>query len=70
MTASAVVTVTLSIPIKQGWGNDCTVGQVYSQAKRDVQDMVHRAVGAARAPFPTGTTIRSMAVKSVITGDE
>ena len=30
--AKAVVTLTLSVPVRDFWGEDCTVGQIHKQA--------------------------------------
>ena len=62
LQASAVVTVTLEIPITGKWGADCTVGQVHSQAVDEALGLIRTSVdgnsGAGKKPtLPKGTRI-------------
>ena len=40
--ARAIATVILEIDVGSSWGNDCTIGQVYKQAKDTAEGVVEK----------------------------
>ncbi len=55
----ARVQIVVEVEIKQGWGDDCSVGQARLQAEREAQDRVRRLVEA------DGVGVRLVGVKSL-----
>ncbi len=47
-TASAIVTVTVEVPVPGGWGSDCTIEQVNRQASEKAQSMLNNAIGPTK----------------------
>ena len=44
MTATAIVKVHLEIKISQGWGDDCSLGQVRKQATHEADNILRKAI--------------------------
>lgn len=42
MGATATVRVMLEVPVEQGWGDDCTMGQVRQQAAKAATDTLRK----------------------------
>ena len=60
VTARALVTITLEIPVDGTWGDDCTVGQVNKQALDSLRNIMNTCMvgrqGTGHKPtLPHGT---------------
>lgn len=41
-SATAIVTMTVSVELNQPWGGECTLAQVQQQARRDAQEQLEQ----------------------------
>lgn len=60
-SATAVVQVLVEIDLGQRWGEDCSVGQVQSQASRETSEAIQRLFAEAA----TAPKMRALRVQSV-----
>lgn len=70
MTATARVRLVIDMPLSGSWGNDCTIDQVYKQARESALEYIRATKQSVPKGLPLGTVVLESEVTAVFMAEK